>query len=516
LWNGRWKGVRYRLRDAPLELYDLGADLNESKDLSGERPEIAAAIEGFLKTARTESPDWKIREVKPETRPNIVLILGEDMGPELGCYGDPLARTPNLDRFAGEGARFTRAFTHSPVCAPSRSGLITGRYPTSIGTHHMRSTLLKPPPLFTDFLKKAGYTVCWPVEAKDGIGKTDFNFDISRSAFDRRGDWTRDLPRRPFFAFYNIFPPHESRIRNSREEHLKLTARLKPADRQDPSKLKRPAYHPDTPETRQDLARYYELATLADYQLGDLLETLSKAGLAENTAVIFAGDHGRGLPRSKRWAYHQGIHVPLLVRWPGKIQPAAVRQDLVCFLDISKTILSIAGAEIPKELQGRIFLGPGAEAAPPYLFAARDRMDETFDRIRSVHDGRFHYLRNFHPELPYAQAILYMEEMPTMKAWRRLHAEGRLSAAQDLFFAPSKPAEELYDLEADPDEVSNLAGDPRQQAKLAEMRSALDRWIEQTGDLGAVPERQLIQRGLVKDRLGEYEERKAKGTKSSP
>ncbi len=442
----------------------------------------------------------------PRKPPNIVLIVGEDMGPELGCYGDASAVTPNIDRLAAQGARFTRCFTHAPVCAPSRSGLITGRYPTSIGTHHMRSKLLKPPPMFTDYLKKAGYTIAWPT--KTPYGKTDFNFDLPPKAFDITSDWTKEVPKQPFFGFYNIFTSHESQIRAPATRFAKNTERLKPSERRDPAGLKLPAYYPDTPEVRRDLANYYELVTAVDYQVGVVLDALDKAGVADNTIVFLTGDHGRGLPRGKRWVYNRGIHVPLLVRWPGHIKPNTVRDELVCFLDFAPTMLALAGIEVPKQLQGQVVLGPKKTAERKYIFAARDRMDETPDRIRAVRDKHCQYIRNFHPEWSHAQRIAYMELMPTMQVWRKLHAEGKLNSVQDAFFAATKPREELYDLDADPDEVKNLADDPKHKEKLIELRAALDRWMKETNDLGAVPERELIERGLIADSLSQYERRK--------
>lgn len=443
------------------------------------------------------------------TPPNIVWIIGEDLGPELGAYGDKLARTPNIDRLAREGARFTRAFTHAPVCAPSRSGMITGQYPTTMGSHHMRSTLLKPPPLFTDYLKQAGYQICWPTKA--GFGKTDFNFEPPAGWVDVTSDWTKDVPKRPFFGYFNITTSHESQVRAVPDKHAQNTVRLKPSDRQDPAKMVLPPYYPDDPAVRNDFRQYYELATAVDYKVGDVLEALEKAGVADNTIVFFFGDHGRGMPRSKRWVYDVGIHVPLIIRWPGKIKPGSVREDLVCFLDFAPTVISLAGGEVPKAMQGRIIVGDQTAPEPKYVFAARDRMDETFDRIRSVRGRRFHYIRNFYPELPYAQVVLYNEENPIMQAWRRWFAEGELNAVQRQFFAPTKPAEELYDTQADPHEINNLAALPKNKKTLEEMRAALDRWIKDTGDLGAVPEVELVKRGLVADRIKEYEDRKKNG-----
>ena len=459
------------------------------------------------------------------------------MGPELGCYGDPQAITPNMDRLAREGARFTHCFAHAPVCAPSRSGLITGRYPTSTGTHHMRSKLISPPPTFTSLLRKAGYFVAWP-------GKTDFNFDVPADAFDSTANWwtaestttkagkkkNQGNPallksHQPFFAYVNFVDSHESSIRMM-DKFTNFTAKLKPSERHDPAKMSVPPYHPDAPEVRRDLANYYDLVTAVDHKVGEVLKYLEAQGLASNTVILLTGDHGRGLSRSKRWIYDSGIHVPLIVRWPGKIKAGSVRDDLVSFIDFAPTALALAGVESPESgvqssvpggansarqifspMQGIVFLGPQAQQRK-YIFAARDRMDETYDRIRAVRSKQFKYIRNFEPQLPYAQRIAYMEEMPTMQVWRKWNAEGKLNATQKLFFAPTKPKEELYDCDADPHEIHNLADSKEHQAVLKEMRAALDKWIEETHDLGAVPETELIKRGMVKDVLVDYAKRK--------
>jgi N-sulfoglucosamine sulfohydrolase len=443
---------------------------------------------------------WALVAAENPTRPNIVWIVGEDMGPELGCYGDTNAITPNLDRLAREGVRFTRAFTHAPVCAPSRSGLITGMYPTTTGAQHMRSELLAPPRTFTSHLRDAGYFVAWP-------GKTDFNFKVPKDAFDTTNNWMRNAPRQPFFAYINFTVSHESQIRTNGNQARKNVARLKAAEFHAPAKMALPPYHPDTPETRRDLANYYDLCTTVDYLAGDVLAHLDRTGLATNTIVVFFGDHGRGLPRSKRWLYDSGIRVPLIVRWPDTIKPGTVRNDLVSFVDFAPTMLALAGAPIPTNMQGQVFLGPRTAPERKYIFAARDRMDEAPDRIRAVRSKDFKYIRNFHPELPYAQRIDYMELMPTMRVWRRMNYDGRLNATQKLFFSLTKPAEELYDINADPHEVRDLAGDPRFDAELKEMRVALDEWITKTGDLGAITEEEMVRRGLVADKLKEYARR---------
>jgi arylsulfatase A-like enzyme len=433
--------------------------------------------------------------------PNIVWIVAEDLSPTLGCYGDKDAITPNIDRLAAQGARFTHCFTHAPVCAPSRSGLVTGMYPTTIGSLHMRSTLKEPPPTFMEELRKAGYYVAWP-------GKTDFNFAPPKTAFDTTQNWmTKGELKAPFFAFINLGVSHEGQIRVPRPKYETNTSRLKPDQRRDAAKVALPPYYPDTPEVRKDVATYHENVTAMDYQVGDVLQWLEDKKLADNTVVFFFGDHGWGMSRGKRWLYDSGMRAPLIVRWPGTIKPGTVREDLVAFIDFAPTVLTIAGVKPPERMQGRPFLGSAVKERP-YVFGARDRMDETFDRIRAVRDKRFKYIRNYYPELPYAQHILYMDEMPTMKAWRKLAAEGKLTGPQKLFFAPTKPKEELYDTDADPHEINNLADDAKHQDKLKELRAALDKWVKETKDLGEVPETELIKRGLVVDRIStEYAER---------
>jgi arylsulfatase A-like enzyme len=262
-----------------------------------------------------------------------------------------------------------------------------------------------------------------------------------------------------------------------------------------------------------------------DKKMGEVLDTLDKWGIASNTVVIVFGDHGRGLPRSKRWVYDSGIHVPLIVRWPGHIKAGEVRDDLVSFIDFAPTMMALAKVPEPERaktvnlpggiddtveiyppLQGITFLGENAQKRN-YIFAARDRMDETYDRIRAVRDKQFEYIRNFEPQLPYSQRIAYNELMPTMQIWRKWNAEGKLNDTQKLFFAPTKPKEELYDCNADPYEVHNLARDPKHAKKLKELRGELDKWIKQTHDMGAIPETELIKRGIVADRLSSYKNR---------
>ena len=473
---------------------------------------ILLVVIGWLTFAHL--PVTPTTRAAPSPKPNFIWIILDDVSPDLGCYGDKQAITPNMDRVAREGARFTRAFTHAPVCAPSRSGLLTGMYPTTMGSHHMRSKLINPPEVFTKYLRDAGYYVAWPgkVDWNFDDGETDptkFNYVPNAQQADSRKDWLKEAPpNKPFFHYLNLMITHESQTRADAAQHAKNTARLKPNEFHKPANMKLPAFYPDAPEIRKDLSQYYDDITAADYIVGDVLAWLEKYKVADNTVVMIFGDHGRGMPRSKRWLWDSGIRVPLVVRWPAKIKPNTVREDLVCFLDFAPTTLSLAGAEIPARMQGQVILGDKTAKPRPYVFSARDRMDEVYDRIRSVRGARYHYLRNFAPELPYAQFLAYNEQNPTMQVWRRLNDVGNLRGAPALFWAKTKPKEELYDTQNDPDEINNLTGDPKLQKTLQAMRAALDKWIVETKDLGEVPEAELIKRGIVKDVLtGGYDQR---------
>ncbi len=442
-------------------------------------------------------------------RPNFILLIGEDAGRALGCYGDSDARTPNLDRLAAEGCRYDNAFSTAPVCAPSRCTLVTGQYAWSIGAHHMRSTLLSPPRLFTELLRENGYYVNWE-------NKTDFNFDPPQAFADDRKPWLDDLrnnrlPDQPFFLYHNVHITHESTMwaspwdgHGAVQDRLASRHLLSPDQQVDPATVRVPAYLPDTPEVRTNIARFYEAQALADRQIGQVLEALDRSPHRDNTVVIYLTDHGRGLIREKRWLYGAGIHLSLVIRWPEGIEAGSVSDELVSWVDIAPTVLSLAGIDRPATMHGRVFLGPRKDPPREYVFAGRDRMDEAFDRCRAVRDKRWHYIRNYYPQLPWCQRNAYMEHMETTQVVRQMNARGELNDAQRLWMAPTKPAEELYDALADRDMINNLAGDPDHAQTLIRMRQALDAEMARHGDLGELPERELIRRGLVKDRLDEF------------
>ena len=433
--------------------------------------------------------------VQAAERPNILWISCEDISPNLGCYGDPHASTPNLDKLATQGARFTRAFTHAPVCAIVRSGIITGVYPVSIGSQHMRSNIVPPPHIrcFTEYMREAGYFCT-------NRSKTDYQFASPTTAWDRQGnnhgDWRdRDDEDQPFFSVVNLTICHESQIRHGEQKHKQILAKLKPEQHHDPDVTAStlPPYLPDTPAARKNWAWYHDNISEMDRQAGRLLKKLEDDGLADNTIVVYWSDHGMGMPRGKRWPYDSGLHVPVIVRWPGQIEAASVRDDLVTTMDFTSTMLSLAGLAVPDYMHGRVFLGKDTQPEPKHLFFHRDRMDEGLDMIRSVRDRRFRYIRNFEAEKPYSQGIDYMDEMPAMRDWRRMNAEGKLTGGQKNWFANPKPVEELYDTKADPYELNNLAANPDQAERLAGFRKALSDWQVAVRDTGLIPEPVLMQ-----------------------
>jgi len=430
--------------------------------------------------------------------PNILWISVEDISPDLGCYGDKYAVTPTLDRLASQGVRYASVFSHAPVCAPARSGIITAMYPTAIGTHNMRCEGVPPPYVkcFPEYLRAAGYYCTNNV-------KTDYQFNAPLTAWDensRQAHWRGRPEGQPFFAVINLTTTHESQIRNRSRGMLNRIAELKPHEKHDPAKGVLPPYYPDTPAVRRDWAQYYDIITLMDKQVANILQQLEDDGLAEDTIVWFWGDHGRGLPRGKRWIYDSGLHVPLMIRIPekfrklavpddsGALKPGAVNDDLIGFIDFGPTVLSLAGVKVPGYMQGQPFLGD--QKAPPreYLFAARDRMDEAYDLIRAVRDKRYKYFRNYMHHITYGQDIDYMNQMPTMREMRRLNAEGKLVGPQKHYFLKTKPLEELYDTLKDPHEIRNLAHDPRYKEILERMRKVHLRWMKKTGDVGFIPE----------------------------
>lgn len=419
-------------------------------------------------------------------RPNILWLVSEDNNPFLGCYGDPLAHTPTLDRLAKEGVLYERCFAQ-PVCAPSRFALITGIYAATAGpAEHMRAKGNIPPWLkgFPALLREAGYYT-------SNNAKTDYNSPLDiKEAWDQSGKqahWSkRPNPAQPFFSVFNHEVTHESCL--FPEKELPLTR--PPTDR---AKVRIPPYQPDTPEIRDDWGRYYDHMALMDAQIAAKLEDLEKAGLSENTIVFYYGDNGGVLPRSKRCLQQSGTHVPLIVYYPPKwrhLAPAAPGSRIkepVCFPDFAPTVLSLAGVKIPGYMQGRAFAGPAKAIPNEFVFCTRDRMDERYDMMRSVVDRRWLYIHNYRPDVPYVQPLDYQFKARGYQSWARIAAEGKLTPATAQFWG-TKPTEELYDMEADPDSVKNLASDPAHRETLERMRAALQRHTLEINDNGFIPE----------------------------
>ncbi|HOX58603.1 MAG TPA: sulfatase-like hydrolase/transferase [Candidatus Paceibacterota bacterium] len=419
-------------------------------------------------------------------RPNILWLVNEDSGPFLGCYGDPLARTPTLDRLASKGVLFERCFAQ-PVCAPSRFTLITGMYAATCGpAEHMRAKGKIPGWLrgFPAHLRKAGYYT-------SNNAKTDYNAPIDmKEAWDassRNAHWrNRSNPKQPFFSVFNHEVTHESCLFPVEEQTLDFPPT-------DPAKVRIPPYQPDTPEIRADWARHYNHIALMDAQVGAKLRDLEQSGLADNTIVFYYADNGGVVPRSKRFLQRSGTHVPLIVYFPPKwrhLAPAAPGSRIkepVSFVDFAPTVLSLAGVKIPDYMMGRAFAGAAKSPPNEYVFCTRDRMDERYDMMRSLMSHRYLYIHNYRPELPYVQRLSYQFQARGYQSWAREAATGHLTPATAQFWG-EKPTEELYDLVADPDNVHNLVNDPAYREALEKMRAEMKRRVLAIKDNGFIPE----------------------------
>ena len=421
-------------------------------------------------------------------RPNILWLIGEDLCPDLGCYGNKVIRTPHLDRLAAEGMRFDNAYVTGPICSPSRSAIATGMWQISIDAQHHRRNpkdgyhLPRGVDVFTHYLSRAGYHTSNVITAADGVrgaGKTDYNFTLDTPPFDGT-DWRQHAPGQPFYAQINFKEAHRVWHRD-------------PVNPVDPALITPPPYYPNVLAVREDWAMYYDSIQQLDTSIGKVLERLEREKLMENTIIAFFGDNGRAFPRGKEYLYEGGIHTPFIVRVPKQLSiegagHGVVRKDLVSCIDLTVTTLELAGIKKPAHMSGVPFLGP-RRASREFVYAARDRGDETPDRIRSVRDQRFKYIRNYHPEIPYTAENADRDvEIPTLRVMRQMHARGQLTPLQARFMAPRKPAEEFFDLASDPHETVNLADSPAHRKDLDRLRGAMDRWIAETHDTGAIPE----------------------------
>ena len=442
-----------------------------------------------------------------EDKPNILWIVGENLKLDLGCYGAKNVKTPNLDKLAAEGERYTKVFSTSPVCAPSRSAFFVGMYQTTTDTHNMRShreddyRLPEGVRPITHRLKDNGYFTAnlKTMNGEEiGSGKLDLNFVNEGKLYDG-GKWEELKDNQPFFAQmntleceYDIYDRNtwrQPRVEWKGEKYHEKIATVK--------NVNPPPYYPDHPVVREEWARYLNSVSGMDKTIGKVLRRLEKDGLVDNTIVMFFGDNGRIEPRGIHWCYDSGLHVPMIIRWPtGFPAPAnysvgAVKGEVVSLIDITPTTLGFAGIKKPFGMHGRVFLGNRVGPERTYAFSARDRVDETVNRVRSVRGKKYHYLRNYYPDRHFTSLNRYKEKcFPIKPLMRELMAAGKLTGPPADLMSPTVSPEQLFDTEADPHEINNLASSakPEHRQALLQMRTALNTWIVETQDQGEFPE----------------------------
>ena len=437
-----------------------------------------------------------------EERPNIIWITCEDISPYMETYGDRVVKTPNIDQLAIEGQQFQSVYTTAGVSSPSRSCIITGMYPMSIGTQHMR-TLIETPAVsqkigvpkysavlpeyvkaFPEYLRTNGYYTSNNL-------KTDYQFIEPVTVWDEcsAAATYRKAPKgKPFFSIFNLFITHESQLFKQSpwfEEHKDLLV--------NPEKVSLPPYYKDTPEARKCMALMLSNVQLMDYQVGQIINQLKKDGVYDNSYIFFFSDHGGTMPWMKREILERGTHIPFIVKYPKGKNAGTVNTDLISAVDFAPTILSLADISIPDYMQGKAFLGKQAvKEKRQYVFAGRDRLDECYDRVRSVRDKQFRYIFNFMPDRPKYMNVTYRLNIPMMKELLELHKEGKLNQHQEDWFKPTKPMEELYDVVNDPHELHNLAENPMYRNKLEELRKVFRMWMNEVGDLSYIPEKEMV------------------------
>ena len=436
----------------------------------------------------------------PADRPNILWISLEDITPMMGAYGDEYARTPVFDSLAAEGIRYDKAYSVSPVCSPSRSSVITGMYPNSLGSMHHRSNTRRPAfsKMLPNLLRESGYYTTNNSKRDYNMGGDDWHESSDEAHWRNRREKDQ-----PFFAVVNLGECHSSITKIPEDEIVEARlSRLKPEDFHDPMEAPIPPYHPDVPQFRRAWARYYDAVTQVDYRAGDLIDQLKEDGLWEDTIVFVWSDHGVGMPRGKHTAWEQGLHVPLIARFPKKYQhlapaaPGAVIDGLVTLMDLGPSTLSLAGIDPPAYMHGRPLFSKrnGDVEYRDYVFAMRDRLDTRSEMVRTVRDQRYRYQRNFYPHLAFKPFEDYEFDAVVVQQWVELARQGKLTGPQEMLAMRFKPIEELYDSDNDPHMVRDVASDPEYAEVLQRMRGRLGEWMLETRDLGLLDEAEMLER----------------------
>ena len=442
---------------------------------------------------------------------NVIWISTEDMGPILSAYGNETVKTPNIDRLAAEGVKYTNAYATAGVCAPSRFSIITGMYPARLGAHNMRTgdhnnfkwpenvshksnkgildklgknvpeyEVVTPPYVkpFTEYLRAAGYYCV-------NDNKCDYQFNAPFTAWDdvSRGGSYKNAPEgTPFFYVKNYYTTHESRIWLRKNKPMTVN----------PSEVPIPNYYPDLPLVRNDIARKYSNIEAMDKEVGQLMNQLEADGVLDNSIIFFWSDHGGNLLRQKRAVGNSGLHVPLLIRYPDGYRAGETDERMVSLMDLGPTVMSLLGIEPLGHQDGKPFAGKYEQSPRKFIYGSADRFDESTDMQRSVLDGRFVYVKNFMPSLPLIYRNRYREQIPMNKHLIELNEAGNLDGDAAYIFMTTKPVEELYDLQQDPSEVKNLAENPVYAKKLVELREQLYNWQSSINDLGFVAESEIV------------------------
>lgn len=430
-----------------------------------------------------------VAQEKLSQKPNILWIVVEDMSCHFGYQGEKLVHTPHVDKLAREGVVFNNAYVTSPVCSTSRSAMITGMYQTSIGAHHHRSSRGKhkihlPEGITTipELFKEAGYYTCNGQENPKRAGKEDYNFVYKRQDLYDGSHWSGRAEGQPFFAQIQL---RGGKLRNVKTWNDEVNKAI-PQHLINPKDLSLPPYYPNCTEFRKDWAEYLNSVTYTDVEVGKIMESLKKENLLDNTIIFLITDHGISQARGKQFMYDEGSRIPFVV-WAPKHFKAQVKDELICHIDMAATSLQLAEIKIPDYMEAKPLFNKDHKARE-FVVSARDRCDETVDRMRSVRKGDFKYIKNFLPERPYLQPCDYKDHKPWMQKLRELDQQGKLNKVQKLLTAKTRPAEELYDLSVDPFEINNLATDPKYTAKLQDFRKILSKWIKETGDRGTSAE----------------------------